>query len=92
MEFLMVLIAGFLAYQKQIRVLAIGEVPDEKLDFEVVYFLLCSLIPMVLSVALPCLSKATLRQARFEKNFDTLYFKSDQSAWSSKVYPLLQLL
>lgn len=92
MEFLMVLIAGFLAYDKEFRLLAAGKVPHETLDFEVFYFLVCTLIPITLTAGLPFVSKDILREERVEINIDTLYYKSNLSKWTGKVYPLLQLL
>ena len=92
LEYSLCIYAGWVTLRKQILLVTTGEVESLKMDLEFTSFAFIMLVPAILLLILPCLSKDTLRHPVIESSVNTTYAKANLRSKWSKAYPLFLLL
>lgn len=91
-EFLLVMFAGYVAFDKQYKLIRHGKFKDVAMGAEFTSYIVCLAIPLLVAAAIPTRSKEFLRREPIELSLNTFYYKADLMQRSSKAYPLVLLL
>ena len=92
MEYILFIFAGFVSLRSQFMQVMSGDIDQIKAPMEIFCLFFLVLIPLVISIVLPCISKEKLRKERAEWCLDTLYHKSNLRSFSSKGYLFILLV
>lgn len=92
LEFLMVLLAGYVTMRKQLMELVGGNIQNIEMTGEFMMLIVLLLAPFLICLVITFISKETLRKTFVEYSMNTLYHKANLRRFASKGYPFLLLM